>query len=972
MTVVFSIMTKISRRLIWIVSLLFFLSGFASLAYEVIWFKRFTHVWGNSTLAQAVVLVAFLFGLSLGAWLFGRRADRVRSPLGWYCLCEVLIGLLALLIPYEISMLRPLSSLLYPVLAIHPILQFLPRFFLTFLVIGPSCVLMGGTLPLMIRHFSINDPWGKETTGWLYAFNTLGAAAGCYVAGFHFLPMFGMNGTNWLAATINWFVAAGGYVLLKQRSRSQIPSTLHHGFPASPLPLLLCGEKPLISISRLYAAAAMTGCASLILQVVWTRKLAVLLGGTTYAFSAMLFVFLLGIATGSLFYSLAVKKIRDLALTLIGVISLLVLSVAAGFALLPQITLWVGDLRTLRSHLLLNALVSSAAGMTLQLLPTLCMGFLFPLIVDLVRRESHEVGSAVGNVYTVNTIGSIVGVFLAFFFLMPMSGSYHTAALALSLYLAALLLIFPYSRKKAWRALGLAAILLLLAVWMVSRPLDPLKTDMGLFLYGADYTDTFRREDELIYFKEGGLCNVLVTRFEQEYYLRVNGKIDATKIGDMRMQLGLAYFSRFFHPQAKDILVIGYGSGSTAGASLLFPHTQVICCEIEPAIFEAGYFFADVNHRPYRSPDFQMILDDGRSYLEGCGKQFDLILSEPSNPWMAGISNLFTREFYRQARRSLRPGGILAQWIHTYHFSSEEYRLIARTIVLEFPYAAIIRVNEGDTILLAANHPLLPDGETIQTAQAMIDEIPQATNDLRTHFGSTDVASLLLQVFLLSNEEIRGFLKADQVADVNTDVNLRLEFDAPLRLFLSKADQENVEGTLMGFIDPERWIKRFQRWRGSIEVPDTLHYWLQILAKYDHPNIRNPIADFALTLLSGDIDQTEDSYLLAEKLIRAIEDEAAFHQTLTRLLVLSIDEAYRAGVELWNQKRYAQTVTIFQRILERRPNWATGWTFLALGHAHLQEWRQAEEAFGQAEALAPNDEFYKQSFVKYQTMKDSR
>ncbi len=962
-------MITFSRALVGIVSSLFFLSGFASLVYEVIWFKRFTHVWGNSTLAQAVVLVAFLFGLSFGAYWFGRWADKVRSPLLWYCICEALIGVLALLVPAEISVLNRLSSSLYPYLNISPVLQFLPRFLLTLLVIGPPCMLMGGTLPLMVRHFLANYPWGRETTGWLYAFNTLGAAMGCLIAGFYFLPLFGMIGTNWIAIALNWIVAGSGCLLLWMKPEVKGKFLEESSNMDTLFPQLIGRVLPSISVRGIYIAAAMAGCASLILQVVWTRKLAVMLGGTTYAFSAMLFVFLFGIALGSLFYSRSVNKIQNLERTLLLVISLLILSVSIGFASIPPLTLWLGYLREWRADLIMNALIGSGVSMVLQFLPTFCMGFLFPFFVDLVRWKTHGIGSVVGNIYAWNTGGSILGVFVCFFLLIPMYGTYITAALAMSLYLPVLFIIFPNSYREARRPVILTAIFLLLVTVYTSKPINPLKTDMGLYLYGYDYADTFQQEDEVIYFKEGGLANVLVTRFDKEYYLRVNGKIDATKYGDMRMQKGLAYFSLFYRPEAKDILVIGYGSGSTAGACLLFPDTKVTCCEIEPVIFEAGHLFADVNHRPYRSPNFTMVSDDGRSYLEGCGKQFDLILSEPSNPWMAGISNLFTREFYIQVREQLRPGGILTQWIHTYHFSLTDYCLIARTILDVFPHAAVIRINESDTLFLVSDAPLVPDLEMLETAQSVINTFPAVQSDLQTNFGTSDVVSLMLESFFLSEQEIHALLENDPVDDLNTDLDLRLEFYAPLRIFLPKKQQENVDRLLMNYVDPNQWINRFRRLHDDSLSLSVFEPWLRILDLYEYPAIRQPLADYAMRIAPDDPDKYDNSYLLAEKLIASSSDEIRFQPILDRLLDLSVDEAYRAAVKLWNQEKYRQTIWVYQGILQKRPDWVTGWTFLALSHAHLQEWEAAGQAFTKAQTIDSEDTFLNQSLQQYKTMK---
>lgn len=953
-------MAKTSSTLVRIASSLFFLSGFAALIYEVIWFKRFAHVWGNATLAQTSVVAAFLFGLALGAFYLGRLADRVKSPLGWYCVCEMLVGLFALAIPYEIVGLRWISSQIYSTLQAYPVVHFAVRFILTFLAIGPPCFLMGGTLPLLMKHFLIVQPWNRETTGWLYAVNTLGGAFGAFFAGFYLLPGLGMIGGNGLAVAIDFYVALLVFLLLRQYPQAAPPTANPATGCDTPFPAVDPCAAAYFSPKAIYLASALTGCASLILQMIWTRQLALILGGTTYAFSSMLFVFLLGIGIGSLIYSRVARQIRRLALTLILLTLLLITFIAFGKLSVPYLCQAVGFMRGLRANSFLNGVISIGANAVIQLVPTICMGFLFPLFVDILRWRARDVGAVVGNIYTWNTAGSILGAALTPVALLAVWGSGISVAVCIVLYGLSLAIVYPYSQKKAiWLLPPTLAFSFLIAM-AVSRPEDPRRTSMGLYLYG--YISTYELESnyQVLYFKESVASNVLALETQTNRHLRINGKVDASDTSDMPMQMGLAYYPRLFHPQAREVLVIGYGSGTTAGASLMFPYTRVACCEIDPAVVEAGVNFSHVNHEPERSRNFSFILDDGRSYLEGCQKNFDLILSEPSNPWIAGISNLFTRDFYLEVKNRLNPKGIFTQWIHTYSFTSAEYRLIVRTLLDVFPHAALLRISSSDTLFLASDRPLLPTIDDIRAAQKLLDDSPAVLKDLEIIFNTADASALLLRSFMIPEEHIRQIAETDAERGLNTDLNMRLEFTAPLQLFVLKDWQENVDKTLLGETDPAWWIERFQAWGCSARQIPSLKIWIENLLNYDFLDKAEPLVKFAL-------QQTpDDPALLANNLLFTIKSPEEFNHTLDRLIALSVDRAFQAGLDLRGRNYTAQAVQIFERIVRQRPNWTTAWTHLALWSMDLQRWKEAEDRFARALEIDPQNPFLIESYDIYQ------
>lgn len=807
----------------WTASLLFFVSGATGLAYEVIWFKRFAHVWGSSSVALAAVVASFLCGLGIGAHLIGRRADDLEQPIRWYGWAELGIGLLALLVPWELHLLALAGAPLDSSLPLAPALRFVAQFFITLLVIGPPCILMGGTLPLLVRQFSAADQSLAESTGWFYALNTFGAAAGCLLSGFLLLPTWGLVATNNLTAAGNLLVGWSALRLARRRGPAKKASAApapakKANRSAAALQSLAVGRagepvaaQPLpeeaVSTLRVYAAAALAGAAALILQIVWNRQLAVTLGGSTYAFSSTLFVVLFSIALGSLLYHWRLRPWGHSPYLLAAVIFAIALGVLAGRWAWPALCQWAGAARAARANPVYNAWLCIAIGSVMQLIPSLGGGVLFPLLAQWTRERGASAGRIIGNLYAWNTVGAILGATCTGLALFPTIGTSGATALALALYTAALLVLHPISVPGApWKMLGYAGVGMACAL-VALRAGDPRRTNFGMYLYGVMSPQTLTGHN-LLMFREGQSSNVMVAEQRGVRSLRVNGKVDASTGLDMQTQLGLAYFSRMFQPDAREVAVIGFGSGVTSGASLQFAGTNVVCCEIEPAVYEAAPLFGEVNHKPHENPNFQLVVADGRSYLQNVPGPFDLIISEPSNPWLAGVSNLFTRDFFLTVRQRLAERGVLVQWVQTYNFSLSEYALILRTMRAVFPHVTLLSLAGGaDTLLVASPAPLEIDADAADHLQALVEGSPVVADDLDTQFGTHDVRSLLLRHHALDNEGIERLLKLDGGQTINTDVNMRLEFDAPLRLFQPQQDLAHQVQYTIANLRTAGWIE---------------------------------------------------------------------------------------------------------------------------------------------------------------------
>lgn len=1008
-----------SRRLFWIASLMFFLSGGTGLAYQVIWFKRFAHVWGSSSLAFASVGGSFLFGLGVGAYLIGRYADRVLRPLRWYGFCELAIGVGAILIPLEIQFLVEQSASFYSSLPSDPLPRFMLQFFVTLLVVGPPCVLMGGTLPLLIRELTSRDGRLDQATGWLYAINTFGAAAGCFLTGFWLLPSQGLATANYLAAAVNlsigavavWMTGAQTGARRKSPEAQAAKAIAAANAAAEPAPWTL----PLFG---LYVAVTLSGLGALILEMTWSRQLALLLGGSTYTYSATLFVVLVGIASGSLAFHLVLRRYALNPWLPVIVIGALALTCLACKLLMPELAIALkADVRSgsptgvgiLRKTLAGNAFVCVLASIALELIPSIAMGILFPLFVDLTRASAARVGRAVGDVYAWNTFGSIAGASLTSVLLFPWIGTYGSIALATGLYVVALLLVLPVGRLSQWLLSAGCLAVGAGIIYGILTPQDPVYTNIGKYMYG----DALQAEEfNTIYFAEGASSNVMVARGKTgSTNLRVNGKVDASDATDMLTQAGLAYVPRLFKPDAKDVFVIGFGSGTTSGVSLLFPGTRVTCCEIEPAVYRAAEHFGHVNHRPYEhtreflekknadlptaqrltdeqideQATFKVIFGDGRTTLQGSDQKYDLIISEPSNPWLAGVSNLFTREFFRAARTHLKEGGILSQWVQTYNLTKDEYELIVRTLRSEFPHCVICVGGPSDTLLMASEQPIKADPAAIGRLQKLVDDTPAIKKDLQQVFHNTDLSLLLLQHFTADERSLDAKAGVGTNKPLNTDLNLLLEFLAPLHLYdpvapdqsateiVAKPDQAAHEALAKLFgvpLDSARYKRALgQRSWGALKYVDALQYFREALTSNPQDTETLAVLDQTLRDLRAPAVASETFQKLCEALpdneaflLRHVESLGAEKKGDDQLKTLEkfIERNPKSLVArealariLALQQRHDESLKIYQELNELRPNHALTLAETAQEYSALKKTAESVDYYQRALATMP-------------------
>jgi spermidine synthase len=774
-----------SRSRFLLLLLCFFLSGCAGLIYQVAWTKALGLVFGHTVYAIATVLAAFMGGLAAGSAILGRWGERHRRPVALYGWIELLIAVTGAFSLLGINIVRSIYLATYHIASGSTPLLVALRFLAAILVLFVPTFLMGGTLPILTRGLSRSYAELGARLSRLYWVNTTGAVAGAVAAGFFLLPAIGLRATVILAAVLN--LIAGVVALAAS------PSTATEAAPEGQAESARAAPN---AIPRfLLFSFALVGATAMSYEIAWSRLLATTLGSSTYAFTVMLATFLAGIAIGSRLFEMWAAGGREVSLktfsttqTLTGLAAILFLVL---FQQLPAI-LWAMITAT---HKTFGGLVlAQFAICTLAMLPAaVVFGFNFPVVTLLFAGSQKPQGSsseAVGRACAANTVGAILGALAAGFWLVPQIGSFRLVAITAAINLA--LAVFLLARQVPRQTLALAgnlalAVLVAVAGWFGAL-YDPaaanfsVVTDRGLYPASLRLDEVVRMTDLL--FSEDGLnASIAVVQSENSLGLRTNGKADAST-GDRITQLMLGHLGMVFHAAPKKVLIIGFGSGMTVSAVARYPEVQQIdCVEIEPAVLHAARYLDPLNRGVLTDPRLHMIVDDARNFLFTTPEKYDLIISEPSNPWIAGIATLFTDEFYRQTREHLAPGGLLIQWVQLYSIYPEDWKMVLGTLAHQFPQVTVWRGTWGDAVLLAQSEagPLTLDRLHRLWANNPLREDYQAIGLLRPEG--------LIAMHLLDDGDTRRLTAG---VPLNTDDLTRLEYRAPRAIFAGTAAGENA------------------------------------------------------------------------------------------------------------------------------------------------------------------------------------
>ncbi|HRH98998.1 MAG TPA: fused MFS/spermidine synthase, partial [Prosthecobacter sp.] len=679
-------------------ALILLLSGFCSLVYQTVWLREFRLVFGGAAPAAAALMAVFMGGRGFGGKFFGGWVERVGRPFRFYARLEVGIALAAVASPAMLGLARSLylqtGGTAGMGLGMATCLQLL----MTALVLGVPCFLMGGTLPAAMKFAQCDDDPHRSTTAFFYGINIAGAVIGAALSTFWLLPSFGNNAALTIAVLVNLVIAlAAGSISMFQEKEARQPS-----IEAEPTNEICVAAKA--PPSFVLAAAFMSGFTFFVAELVWYRISTPLLGGSVYGFGLVLCVVLTGMGIGGLLYSLILKKAEPSIAGFTIVSALQALAVLVPYALgdrIAHLALILND--SLRGLGLGEMAMGWAVVMgALAFIPSLLSGIQFPLLVSLLGRGNAGVGQQLGRAYLWNTFGSITGSLLGGFILVPLlglKGCWVLAALLIATMSAASLWLQLRGRPQeagtmvsrlSWNG-GLAAAALVVCGFCAFGAMGPtavwMHTPIGYGRVSQDYRsalglETWERNAQraLVQAYDGRETSVAVINGTQYSFL-TNGKSDGSAVGDAATQVMLGITGAILHPSPKNACVVGLGTGTTAGWLADVPGMQhVDVLELEEEIRKVARFFDPVSRNAMTHPRINNITGDAREFLLTKGENYDLIVSEPSNPCRAGVANLYTREFYRNASQRLTRNGIFCQWLQGYEVEPDTITTVISTL----------------------------------------------------------------------------------------------------------------------------------------------------------------------------------------------------------------------------------------------------------------------------------------------------
>ncbi|PRA57054.1 MULTISPECIES: fused MFS/spermidine synthase [Pseudomonas] len=692
-------------------ALLLVVSGAAALVYQVLWIKQLSLVVGVEVYAITTGISAFFAGLALGGWLFGRLADRLQRPLLLYAGLEVLVALLGVGATLGMSLAAAPFAWLEQQIG-------LAAWGLPFALVGLPAVLMGGTLPVLVRALATDPRHSGKAGGQLYAANTLGAIAGTLLAAFLLIATLGVRGSAIFAAMLNLLAAAGA--LLWFQRQGPVPAESASAkvvAPAAPARLALW----------LYAIA---GGVALGYEVVWSQSIVQFMSTRTYAFAVVLATYLLGLFLGSVWMARRVERVRDpwglfgLLIAAAGLLALLEVALLGRWLVLLQTQGEAVALALGASELAAMSVRFAVAALCIVFVPTLLLGAAFPLALRLCVGQDR-VGRDVGAVVAFNTLGGIIGVMLCGFLLIPLLGLVRT--LGLLALIAAAVGVIAISQGRALNKgtrQGVIAVAVLSLGVAVLTPVDKLAS----LLPGA-------RNGELAFYQEGrGGTVAVVTQgkqprtFQRLYIQGVSNTGDAMpSLRYMRIQALLPLLIHNGEPRSA--LVIGFGTGITAGALLQYPGLeQRVVAELLPAVVQAAPLFKG-NYNAGANPALDVRLRDGRQELLRSEQRYDLITLEPPPPSAAGVVNLYSRDFYQLAARRLEAKGLVAQWLPLPTQNIDDSRALVQSFLQVFPYANVWTSEFHEMLLVGSLEPIELDAARISQRYAQ-DSVRNALQEV--------------------------------------------------------------------------------------------------------------------------------------------------------------------------------------------------------------------------------------------------
>jgi len=936
-----------ANKLFFLIQFCFFLSGLSGLIYEILWARMIVKIIGAAPFAVSIILTIFMGGLGLGSYLAGRLIDRIEEPLVLvkiYGILELIIGAFAVVIPLLLNLVLPLQTFLYNALYAHFFIYNLLTFIVCSIILCIPITCMGATLPILCRFYVSSLSHIGTYTGRLYGLNTIGAALGSLLCGFWLINFWGVSGTMLFAVLINVTI---GIICLIATYKGKIPSVWMFHKTLKPKENTLIEETenghPKYHIERrgVLLIFVVSGFCAMACEVIWTRLLALIVGPTTYSFTIVLVTFITGLAIGSMIFGYFADKFRKpmwlLLFTQIGA-AMLVLIVSQ---VLGTSQMFFSKLMfTFQDNFGLLNLLKAIILFTFMILPTLCFGAAFPLVGKIYTESVSKVGESIGFAYMLNTVGSLLGSFCAGFLLIPIAGKESTLKMIVSLQLVTSLVIaIVMLKNRKGRIVQFGFTALVAATGLVLCFFYPVWNHQQLAIGKYHRFQQFRQsltnvgwlesllhgakilaesdEGELVYYGDGigGFTTVLMNinaLGNTNYSMRNSGKVDASTSEDMATQTLSAHFPMLFHKNPKTVMVVGLASGITAGEVLYYPVKQLDILEINDQVISASDFFVQWNNKVLADPKTNLIIQDARAHLQHTGQKYDVIISEPSNPWMAGLAALFTYEYFSLVRDRLNDGGVFVQWLQAYQMDWETFATVGRTFLKKFPNSILVNTEPstgGSDFLLVG----FKNKDRLELGHA-----EQNSGYVRESKNVTLLDTRLLYRLIVSENLQRLFGQGG----INTDNRPLLEFAAPRLMYFSDAAfiQKKIKERTILSAETQKMV-----WETAANVDaqiDNAAFALSVQAPFSH------MVDLSKTTSL----QKDRFFYFVEKYCASNEfDASVFKDNELNQRCLSVQ------IEIINSR--------LDRLSERRRSWSY------LGNLYMETGRTSEAVNCFSEAL---------------------
>ncbi|MEW4490570.1 fused MFS/spermidine synthase [Thalassoglobus sp. JC818] len=764
-----------------VVATLLTCSGACALVFQVVWIRELRLIFGATTSASAAVLAIFMGGLGLGNFLLGRRIDRNPAPLRVYGRLEAGIALSAAISPLLIE----LSRSIYLGLGGQATLGFPTatglRLLFSTLILGVPTILMGGTLPAAAKAVSSpKDPY-RRGVALVYGMNTLGAVLGAGIANFYLLEAWGGRWTLWTACVFNAGLASVALLLSARYSKAPVeehPQEVDRTTTDSTTKEATSSQFVTVCLT-----SGFVGCVFFLMELVWYRMLGPLLGGTTYTFGLILCLALLGIGIGGAAYSLLARWIRPTHRLLALTCALEAFFIALPFFYGDRIALWVLEQQQQGVDTFSEQVWNwFQIGGFVILPPAIISGFQFPVLIAVAGTGRENVGRQVGLTFAANTLGAICGSLAGGFLLLPLltAPGLWIVCIWILIGLTCLLALAGRREEGVWLSPAVVTTLLAgcatlfigpTAVWRHSG-IGAGRAELNGTGQNAEQRFINEKRRQTLWEGEGLESSVAVTATDSLAFL-VNGKSDGNAYGDAGTQIGLGLIGPLLHPDPQRGLVIGLGTGESAGwLADCRSMKSVDVIELEPIIMFMAELCTPMNRDVLNNPKIHIEFNDAREFLLTTPNEYDLIVSEPSNPYRAGIANLYTREFYESAVARLSSDGLFLQWLQGYEVDPRTVKSVLTTLRSVFPSIQIWRTKSRDLVLVCGQSKDSFSFEREQLIERLQD--PTLSEGLQKAWRVTDLDGVLAH-YVGGDDAIDAFLDGSNEL-LNTDDRNLLEY----------------------------------------------------------------------------------------------------------------------------------------------------------------------------------------------------